>query len=91
MSDEGSELTAEELLEKELRDRARKLLTKQWYDTREGRVLARVEERPHLVRMYAALLACQERFIEENIEATLEDLFTEREYYQSPLKYYGIS
>ena len=90
MADEGSEPTAEELLEEELHDRAKKLLIKQWYDTREGRVFSRVEERPHLVRMYAALLACRNQFVADNIEVTVEDLFDEREYYNNPLKYYGL-
>lgn len=91
MSDDVSEPTAEEILEEELHDRARKLLTKQWYDTREGRVFSRVESRPHLVRMYASLLACRDRFIADNLSATVEDLFDEREYYKSPLRYYGLS
>jgi hypothetical protein len=89
--DEGSEPTAEELLFEELHDRAKKLLTKQWYDTREGRIMSRLEERPHLAAMYAAFLAAQERFIEENLEMTVEDLLDERAYYKNPLQYYGLS
>jgi hypothetical protein len=91
MTDEGSEPTAEQLLFEELHDRARKLLTKQWYDTREGRVMSRLEERPHLVMMYAALLACQKRFVEDNLDATVKDLLDERAYYKNPLHYYGLS
>jgi len=91
MSDEGSEPTAEEALFDELRDRAKKLLIKQWYDTREGRVFSRVEERPHLAQMYAALLGCQTRFVDDNIETTVEDLLDERAYYKNPVHYYGLS
>lgn len=91
MSDDGSEPTAEDLLYDEMRDRARKLLIKQWYDTREGRVMARVESRPHLTRVYASLLAAQGRFVDENMDATLEDLFDEREYYKNPLRYHGLT
>lgn len=91
MSDDRSEPTAEELLEEELHDRAKKLLTKQWYDTREGRTMSRLEERPHLVRLYAALLSHQQQFVRENLAATVEDLYDEREHYTSPLKYHGLT
>lgn len=91
MSDDGSEPTAAELEFEEMKSRATKLLVKQWYDTREGRVMARLEEYPHLAGLYAALLAAQQRFVDEHLDATMEDLNDEKEYYANPLRYHGFS
>jgi hypothetical protein len=91
MSEDDGEPTAAELEYEEMKSRATKLLTKQWNDTREGRVMARLEEYPHLARLYASLLAARQRFVDEHLDATMEDLNDEKEYYSNPLRYHGFS
>ena len=88
--DDDNTPNEEDLLDQEIRERAKKLLIKQWYDTREGKVMRRVETRPHLTRLYAALLADQQRFVDAMMELTVEDLYDEREYYKNPMKYHGL-
>jgi hypothetical protein len=90
MTQRKNEPTREELELENMKTVARKLLQKQWNDTREGQVFRRVEDRVHMPRLYAALMADRDRFVEEHMNATLEDLYDEKDYLSNPNRYYGI-